>query len=421
MKQKIHQIISDMRRQPLVSGVTFIATVMTIFLFMVVVITTRVHTIPFAPESCRDRLLLGKYIHVVSTDGRGDSSGNLSTSAARRLYNDLDGVEQISFFGELEPVVTGGTAEKNFDAFGRQTDAAFFRVFDHKLVAGRFYTDEEAASNLHMVVISERTARKAFGTVDCVGKAIDINHDNYTVTGVVKDHSFLATNACSDIFIAKGYDDSAPAGDLFGMTLAAMKVRAGVDFSHIREQVKARYAILDTELAPVNKKTVYHEAPFDQKTIAGGLGGSNTTPDSSGSDLLQYALYAILLIVPAINLSSLLHSRMHRRISEIGVRRAFGCTRRRVITDVISENFLVTLAGGIIGVGLGIVFAMNYSGLYENMDNFGSGVTPSLEAVINWETVAVALLVCFVLNIISASVPAWQASRVNPVEAINSK
>lgn len=125
--------------------------------------------------------------------------------------------------------------------------------------------------------------------------------------------------------------------------------------------------------------------------------------------------------MPALNLSSLLHSRMHNRISEIGVRRAFGCTRRRVVTDILWENFLVTLAGGFVGVTAGIVFAMTYSGLYENIDTYGSGLTPALDSVINWGTVAIAVGVCFILNLISASVPAWQASRLNPVEAINAK
>ncbi len=101
MKQKIHQIINDMRQQPLVSTVTFIATVLTIFLFMAVVITTRVKVVPFAPESCRDRLLVGKYIHVKKPSGNSDSSGGLSYMTARKLYDGLKGVECTSFFQSL--------------------------------------------------------------------------------------------------------------------------------------------------------------------------------------------------------------------------------------------------------------------------------------------------------------------------------
>lgn len=418
MKQKIHQIINDMRQQPLVSTVTFIATVLTIFLFMAVVITTRVKVVPFAPESCRDRLLVGKYIHVKKPSGNSDSAGGLSYMTARKLYDGLKGVECTSFFQSLSPLTASGTGGQYFKVFTRCTDAGFFRIFDHKLIAGRYYTPEEVASRLKVAVINERTARRAFGTVDCVGQSLSLNHRNYTVTGVVSDHSFLATTACGDVFMADGFDDSP---GIFGDTSAALLVREGVDFGSVRDEVKARYAILDTELAAEGTETVYHEAPFDQETIAGGISGSNTTPDTTSDRHVRYTIYVILLLVPAINLSSLLHSRMRRRISEIGVRRAFGCTRLRVISDIIWENFLVTLAGGIVGVALGIVFAMTYSGLYEEMDTYGSGVTPDISAVINWSTIAIAVGVCFILNLISASVPAWQASRLDPVEAINAK
>ena len=93
MKQKFLRIVRDMRQQPLVSTVTFIATVLSIFLFMAVVITTRVKVVPFAPESCRDRLLMGRYIHIKDIEGDMESSGGLSDYMAHKLYYGLEGVE----------------------------------------------------------------------------------------------------------------------------------------------------------------------------------------------------------------------------------------------------------------------------------------------------------------------------------------
>lgn len=427
MKQKIQQIIYEMRRQPLISGVTFIATALSVFLIMIVVIVQRVGVAPFSPESCRDRMLVGQYIHLTMTDdGNSSWSGSASMTLARMLYDGLDGVEKITYMEDWKnPFIVKGTTEKSFTAESRKVDAGFFEVFDHPLVAGRYFTKEEVDAQMPVTVISETTARKAFGTVDCANKTILINHGKYTVTGVVKDHSALATLACGDMFIPIETAVKTAGGEgvqyLFGSVSTVMVVKDGVDFQSVRNQVKARYAILDTELSEKNWKSIYHEAPYDQETLVADSGGSNVTPDASGPRKMRYFLYAILLIVPAINLSSLLHSRMRRRVAEIGVRRAYGCTRARIIGDIISENFIITLAGGIVGVALGVVFATTYSGLYEDMDTTGQNLTPALSAVVNWETVAVALCVCFILNIISASVPAWQASRINPVEAINAK
>lgn len=423
MKQKIRQIIYDVRRQPLISGVTFVATAMSVFLFMIVVITTRVKVIPFAPESCRDRLMIGEYIHLKNDKGNS-SSGGLGYTTARKLYGNLDGVEQESYFQfYLQPMVVRGTVEKKFTAQTRSTDAGFFKVFDHLLISGRYFTVEEANANLPVVVISESTARRAFDRTDCVGMPVSLNYRKYTVVGVVRDNSALATNGCGEVFIAKGPDTEQSAGpeDVFGDTGVALLVKDGVDFNDIRKQVKARYALLDTELAPTGKRTVYHEGPYDQQVIADGFMASNTTPDPSVPRKIRLILYAVLLIVPAITLSCLLHSRMRKRISEIGVRRAYGCTRARVITDIVWENFLVTFAGGLVGVCIGVIFALTYSGLYEGMDSYGTGLTPAVSSVINWGTILIAVAACFVLNLISALVPAWQASRYNPVEAINTK
>lgn len=424
MKQKIRQIIYDMRHQPLVSSVTFIATAMSMFLFMIIAITTQIKVIPFSPESCRNRLLVGKFVHIVSINDNINSSGGLTDATARILYDELDGVEHTSYFNmDFEVLQVKDISGLTFSARTKQVDAEFFQIFDHPLLNGRYFTTDEVNANMPLAIICESVARQAFGTIDCTGQEISIKHKKFTVVGVIRNNSILASTGFGEIFV--GYNKLDNPADVspynFGSTSVALLVKEGIDFEYIRKQVKARYAILDTKLQSFDCKTIYHEAPFDQEIIAGGIDGSNVTPDKSNQTLLRYAIYAILLIVPAINLASMLQSRMRKRISEIGIRRAFGCTRFQIMTNIIGENFIVTLIGGIVGLILGIVFALTYSGLYENMDNYGANITPAISAVINWSTVFIALLACFILNIISAIIPAWQASRVNPVDAINAK
>jgi putative ABC transport system permease protein len=113
----------------------------------------------------------------------------------------------------------------------------------------------------------------------------------------------------------------------------------------------------------------------------------------------------------------MLHSRMTRRVSEIGVRRAYGCTRAHIVGDIVVENMLVTLVGGLIGMIVAVLFALFYDGIFE-ID--GGTSTPALSMIINWQLIVATLLACLILNLISAAVPAWHASRLNPVEAINS-
>lgn len=421
MNTKLQQIFYDLRYQPVVTWITLVGTTLSIFLIIVVVMMQQVSVIPFAPESCRPRLLLGACLHITSTDPNEqyDSSAGLSYESAKKLYGNLDGVEHTSYMmAGTETGSVKGPTEDAFEVGFRKADAEFFKIFDHQLVEGRYYTPEEADAMRPIAVVTESVARRLFGSGERVGNTFLFNHEPYTVVGVVKDHSKLALTGSGDIFIPTGPNDAKMNfSGAFGQTAVSMLVKEGVDFEYVRDQVKARYAALDTELASENKKTVYHEAPFDQETIASGLGGSNVTPSSEEENRDRMVLYTLLLLVPAINLSSMLQSRLRRRVSEIGVRRAFGCTRSRIITDIIAENFIITVVGGIIGLALGIAFALTYNGLFDTVDDMGI-TSPTMSVLLNWRITLSALAACFILNLISAALPAWQASRLNPVNAI---
>ena len=417
MKSKIRQIIYDLRTQPIIAWVTMAGTALTVFLIMTVVMLQQVGVTSFAPESHRDRMLYGMYIHIkgIGSNSSIDNSSGMSREMARKMYDGLEGVEAIAYqrFGPIRVDARGTTRDK-ISVDVRQADAGFWQVFDHKLINGRFYTPEEETRKV--AVVSEQTARRLFGSDNPVGQHFELDHDDYEVIGVIADSSPLATVAYGQVMTPLKNTDY---GEQYGDVSASMLIAEGTDFDDVRRQVKVRYEQLRAELKPDDYEPVYHEAPYDQATIAGGLSGSNMTPDSSTSDLIRNIIYVILLVVPAINLSTMLHSRLRRRVSEIGVRRAFGCTRSRVIGDIIGENLLVTIAGGLIGFAFAVVFALLYDGLYVGANDVSA--RPGLGMLLDWHIIAITFAACFILNILSAAIPAWQVSRLNPVEAINAK
>lgn len=142
------------------------------------------------------------------------------------------------------------------------------------------------------------------------------------------------------------------------------------------------------------------------------------TPDRNKTKRIYTAIYVLLLLVPAINLSAMLQSRLRRRVSELGVRRAFGCTRARIITDIVTENLIVTAMGALAGFILAVAVLSIYPGVLDTVYQTGDA-TPPLSAMLNWRVILAALAGCFLLNLISAAVPAWHASRLSPVNAIN--
>lgn len=113
-------------------------------------------------------------------------------------------------------------------------------------------------------------------------------------------------------------------------------------------------------------------------------------------------------------------SRLRHKVSEFGVRRAFGCTRRRLVADILTQNFFITLAGGILGLIFSLVFAWLFAGslLIGAKYVVGSATNISIISLLDWRILLAALGFCFVLNLLSSGIPAWRASRIHVVEAI---
>lgn len=151
--------------------------------------------------------------------------------------------------------------------------------------------------------------------------------------------------------------------------------------------------------------------------------GANWEPDVKIERRHRFIIFLILLIVPAINLSSMTQSRLRQRISEIGVRRAFGCTRMEILGQILGENLVITLLAGILGLLMSFLFAYLGNELIFAQQYSMTLNPPTVDAsiLVHASTFGWALLFCFILNLLSSGIPAWRASRMNIVEAIGGK
>lgn len=109
-------------------------------------------------------------------------------------------------------------------------------------------------------------------------------------------------------------------------------------------------------LAENGYELIYRNRPYDQEKQAIAY-AANWEPDLSAARRQRVIIFIILLLVPAINLSSMTQSRLRQRVSEIGIRRAFGSTRTEMIGQIVMENLVVTLLAGAVGLLFSILFA----------------------------------------------------------------
>jgi len=104
-----------------------------------------------------------------------------------------------------------------------------------------------------------------------------------------------------------------------------------------------------------------------------------------------------------------------QRVSEFGMLRTLGASRRQILTTVLAEAAAVGLVGAVIGIGGGFLVAMGINGLFELL-----GIDlPTTDLVLESRTVVVSILVGVVVTLIASLVPALRSTRVPPIAALH--
>lgn len=359
--------------------------------------------------------------------GEGNSSnGPMGIKTALECFKSLKTPEAVTIYTCMvisTPVNLPGQPATGIDLL--QTDDTFWRVFDFSFVAGKPYDQATFDAGLPVAVITESVARRLFQTTEAVGREFLLNHAPYTVSGVVKDVSTLANTAYAQVWVpytSTEITKSTWSDEHMGMMSVTILAKSRDDFPAIREETERRRQEYDTVIGENGYSLIYRNRPYDQEKNAAGM-AANIEPDVDQARRQRLIIFIILLIVPAINLSSMTQSRLRQRVAEIGVRRAFGSTRLELMGQIIAENLVVTLLAGVMGLLLSVAFAYLGNTLLFAQEFSQTLSPPAVDAsiLLHGSTFGWALLFCFVLNLLSSGIPAWRASRIGIVNALGGR
>ena len=329
-RQYLQQSFYHLRENPVITWVSLLGTALSICMIMVVVITLRARTADCAPEVNRSRTL---YVPNMTARPKGATDGGMnsrmSVQTGRECFKTLTTPEAVTLYADVEKVRASLPAGVKLTADMRQVDTDFWRVFQFRFLDGKPFTEADFQSALPRVVIAADVARRLFGQTEGVsGRHLLLNHVDYQVTGVVADVSMLAADSYAQLWIPYtcGTAEANTWGyNLMGPMHAAILARSAADFPAIREECE-------------RLRQKYNDAQPDMEVVYLGQPDTHFThlyrtwnerPDMQSVVLRYVAVLLILLIVPAINLSGMTHSRMRRRMAEIGVRKARGRHRPR--------------------------------------------------------------------------------------------
>lgn len=418
------------KQERLFSTVYIVGTGLAISLVMVLSIVLYVKFAPLYPDLNRGRELVWKYGVYKKADGKGYSSSSLSYALLERAYEGIEEVEAVAMYKSFdhEDFVQPADKPTQLPVTVQKTNADYWRVYAFRFVEGKPFGEEVFQSGLPVAVLTERLARKLFGANTAVGQEVSLHFKAYRVVGVVETVSPFMGNCYADIYVPFTVDpdwnrvwNQSGLGPYASVAL----VKEGASMEAVRQKVTERIAQFDRELQP--------EGSFETQGAPDPFWVSifrkySSQPPEVLSELMRYGLvFLLLLLIPAVSLSGMADSRMNRRMAELGVRRAFGAPRTTLFGQILMENLLYTLLGGALGllISFGLVQLVRgwifFSSPMDVTTAEVSAMVLPTGSLLNPWVFLIALAVCFVLNLLSAMIPAWRASRRPIVESLNLK
>lgn len=275
-------------------------------------------------------------------------------------------------------------------------------VEDISIVRGRWFSADEENRGARLAVLGSQIAKDLFDQKNPHGETIRIGKSIFRIVGVMEERgtSFLGS-----------YDDT-----IFVPLRTAQNTLLGIDYlNFVRLRVDAEEFIPRTEADIRTLLTSRHninpgeDGDFSVRNIVSALDIlSNIT------NIMKYfliAVAAIALIVGGIGIMNMMLITLHRRVQEIGLRKAIGARARDIIMQFLVESMIISLLGGIIGVVIGFIVVFLVAWIAQF-----TGIT--WDIVLDWNIFALSFGIAIFTGLLFGIYPAAKASRITPMEAL---
>lgn len=471
----MRKFIARFKQSPLFSTVYVLGSALSVASIMLVAIFIHVKTASIYPEHSRNELL---YINYATAEVNGRKyTFHLGYALKEALQHELEDLGAVAAqdICTLNTIVVDNKRHDNIVV--KNFDHNIGKVYDFDLLEGEFFTAEDCRMQSNKIMISDRLARRVFGSDrNVVGRKFYLDSSSqmgfrpdpyyeqtregysYEVCGVFREGSKLLSNSFAEAIVPMPVPwykmtiengnttiDILPAKEreIVGTYSLVIKPNQGVS----REQVKA---VADNAVerlrGEIESGGIYTgtNGNFGKtgnsfQMISMGIDpemglkldigtwprpslqmelGNTEDPDEEFNPLSFTRLYGILmlilLLVPALNLSSLIAGNMDAKLSELSIRKAFGAPRRKLLGQLINENLWLTGSGTIAGIILAwIGVALWKDWLFAGPDGTLSTGDVLLDPAMLFapQVFIAAVAICVTLNLAAAIIPAWMALR----------
>ena len=304
---------------------------------------------------------------------------------ASMVVAQLDDFESVRYRDKL---VTGVTV--------RGRGPGWEIIEDFTLGSGRVITDLDDSRRQLVCVLGSEMADELFPGLDPIGRSIRVGAETYSVIGVMESK-----------------------GKLFGQSqdrFVAIPVRTFQKYKQERGNFQVAVKAVDQASLPLAQQEA--RIVMRGRRHLGPLRPDNfgiTTSDNvlelyhtlmGGIFVVTIGVAAISLIVGGIVIMNIMLVSVTERTREIGIRKAMGARRRDILSQFLVEATTLSLAGGVIGVIVGVLLALL------------AGAVSPLPTAISVPGVVLGILMSAGIGMFFGSYPAWRAARLDPIEAL---
>lgn len=328
----------------------------------------------------------------------------------RRNLEKLEGVEEVSLYRKRTWSDNIYYRNTQYSGTLYGIDTHYFSVNNYILDYGRGFTEFDNKTYHKAAIVDSAASSSLFQGENPIGKVLEINREPFVVIGVaskltnsepniktVEDYMTYAGEQSGNIFIpiddwpiayqfdepqmvsvkASSTDDMTRAGKNVADALSVSQMKTGSKFTYAADDLLKRATQMQNLSSTTNRQLIW---------IAG-----------------------ISLLVGGIGVMNIMLVSVTERTREIGLKKAIGAKRRRILAQFLTEAAVLTSLGGMIGVGSGIGFSKVFSNV------MGTRSSVSIPACV------IAVAFSMGIGIIFGLLPAVKASKLNPIDALRSE
>ena len=312
-----------------------------------------------------------------------------------KLLN-LPHVKTVYYFNQFPGTITRGTVSVNAET--QCIEYGYIKDYGYKLLYGSDFTVSDHVQGSQKLLLGDKIAETLFPDGNPVGKQVILSRDSdlfgFEVIGVLTPSCALDTNISTTIMVPRGF------------FIKKMDPKPDAERVEIKTDTTDAVAQVEQDVTDfINRKTGVENVVwiYSPLTMIKQINEAYAT-----ISIMLSAIAGISLLVGGIGIMNIMIVTVTERRKEIGIRKALGATPSDIRNQFLVESATLTLTGGAIGIGVGIIISAAI--LYAR----------KLPFAIQWEACLIAFGFSVFVGIFFGLNPALRTAKLDPVEALAS-